>query len=132
MKNLFFVFILAVVLGSTQSFAQETKPVTLDTETFDDFISSGIVLVDFWATWCGPCKKMNPVIEQLADSLDGQIKVGKVDTDKNASLSKMFGIQYIPTTIIFVDGKAMDRKSGFQSLSQLMDRLSPYLDKKED
>jgi thioredoxin 1 len=75
---------------------------------------------------------MNPVIEQLADSLDGQIKVGKVDTDKNASLSKMFGIQYIPTTIIFVDGKAMDRKSGFQSLSQLMDRLSPYLDKKED
>ncbi|MBN2728649.1 MAG: thioredoxin [Bacteroidales bacterium] len=127
MKNLFFVFILAVVLGSTQSFAQETKPVILNTETFDDFISSGVVMVDFWATWCGPCKKMNPVIEQIADSLQGKVKFGKVDTDKNPSLSKMFGIQYIPTTIIFVDGKAMDRKSGYQSLQQLMERLSPYI-----
>ncbi|PLW92923.1 MAG: thioredoxin [Marinilabiliales bacterium] len=130
MKKLIFVFILAVAFGSTQIFAQDSKPVKLSSDTFDDFISEGIVLVDFWATWCGPCKRMNPVIEQLADSLQGQIKVGKVDTDHNSSLSKMFGIQYIPTTIIFVDGKAVDRKSGYQSLEQLIARLSPYL--KED
>ena len=130
MKKLFFVLILAVVFGSTQSFAQENKPVILDTESFDSFIASGVVMVDFWATWCGPCKKMNPVLEQIADSLQGKVKFGKVDTDKNSSLSKMFGIQYIPTTIIFVDGKAVDRKSGYQSYEVLMARLAPYI--KED
>lgn len=127
MKKMFFVLILAAIFGNTQIFAQNTKPVTLNTETFDDFISSGVVMVDFWATWCGPCKRMNPVIEQIADSLQGKVKFGKVNTDKNRSLSKMFGIQYIPTTIIFVDGKAMDRKSGYQSFQQLMERLSPYI-----
>lgn len=109
--------------------AQNTqhKTITLTTANFDETIKTGITLVDFWATWCSPCIMQGPVIDEIADSLNGKVKVGKVDTDKHPSLTRRFGIYSIPTTIIFVDGVAMNKASGYQSYDQLMARIKVYL-----
>ncbi|HPE99166.1 MAG: thioredoxin [Bacteroidales bacterium] len=121
-----FVF---VGLNNAQAQTEEKKThtLTITTENFDETVKKGVVLVDFWATWCRPCVMQGPIIDHLADSLHGKVKIGKVDTDKNRALSQRFGIQYIPTTIIFVDGVAVDKASGLQSKEVLIKRLTPYL-----
>jgi len=120
-----------VIIGinNTQAQTEENKThtLTITTENFDETIKKGVVLVDFWATWCRPCVMQGPIIDQLADSLHGKVKIGKVDTDKNKALSTRFGIQYIPTTIIFVDGVAVDKASGLQNKEVLLERLSKYM-----
>lgn len=75
-------------------------------------LAAGTVLVDFWATWCGPCRMVAPVIEQLADDLDGKVTVGKVDVDEQPALAAKYGIQSIPTVIIFKDGKPVETLVG--------------------
>jgi len=121
----------ALFVTSAQKATAQTqhKALTLTTENFDQTIKKGVVLVDFWATWCRPCVMQGPIIEELADSLAGKVKVGKVDTDKNKDLQNRFGIQYIPTTIIFVDGVAVSKVSGMQTKEQLLERLKPYMKK---
>jgi thioredoxin 1 len=84
-------------------------------------------MVDFWATWCMPCKVMAPVIEEIAGQTKGKIKVGKVDIDKNGPLANQFGIQAIPTIIIFKDGKAVESLVGIQSKAALVNALSKYI-----
>ena len=70
------------------------------------------VLVDFWATWCGPCKMLSPVIDGLADRYEGKVLVGKVNTDEQPELAVRFGVMSIPTVIFLKDGKEIDRKVG--------------------
>ena len=71
-----------------------------------------LVLVDFWATWCGPCRMMAPVIEELAADYDGKVVVGKVDVDEEGALAQQFGIMSIPTIMLFKNGKAVGQAVG--------------------
>ena len=72
----------------------------------------GVMLVDFWATWCGPCKMIAPVIEQLAQQYEGRVIVGKVDVDQQPELAREYDVMSIPNVVIFKDGEIIDRKVG--------------------
>ena len=91
----------------------------LTNEAFDKATASGLAMVDFWATWCGPCKMLSPVIDGLADRYEGKVLVGKVNTDEQPELAIRFGvmsmqlgIMSIPCVIFFKNGKEIDRKVG--------------------
>ena len=84
------------------------KVVHLDEGSFDQGISSGLTLVDFWAEWCAPCKALGPTMDELADSYDGRLTVAKVDIDSNPNIPVKFGIRGIPTVILFKDGQQLD------------------------
>ena len=82
-------------------------------EGFDKALASGqLMMVDFWASWCGPCKMLSPVIEGLGDQYEGKAVVGKVNVDEEGELAMRYGVMSIPTVIFFKDGKEIDRKVG--------------------
>ena len=81
------------------------------------------VLIDFWATWCGPCRMMAPIVEELAEEKEGVLKVAKVDVDEEPELATKFGIVSIPTLIVIKDGKVKSQKVGLQNKSQILDML---------
>ncbi len=117
----------AISLTSCKSGSSEKNIVTLTTDNFVDETGKGVVMVDFWATWCMPCKAMAPVIEEIAGQTVGKVKVGKVDIDKNGPLANRFGIQSIPTVMIFKDGQLMETFIGVQSKAALVNALSKYV-----
>jgi thioredoxin 1 len=89
-----------------------------------EVIESGLpVLVDFWATWCGPCKMIAPVVEELAKEFDQKIKVGKVDVDENPNIAGQFGIMSIPTLMFFKNGKVMEQVVGALSKVDLKKKI---------
>ena len=97
-------------------------------EKFNEIINGGqLTLVDFFATWCGPCKMMHPVLEQLKDEMGESIRIIKVDVDKNEKLSENYRIQSVPTLILFRGGEAVWRQSGAMRLSDLKGVVSSYL-----
>ena len=85
------------------------------------------VLLDFWATWCPPCKMIAPTIDTLAKELAGKVKIGKLDVDQNPLVSSQFRVQSIPTLIIFKDGKEVDRLIGAQSKEAMLSRLEQFM-----
>ncbi len=85
------------------------------------------VLVDFWAEWCGPCKMIAPVLDEIANDYAGKLKVCKVDVDSNAGIPEKFGIRGIPTLIIFKDGTAVETKVGALSKTQLTEFIDSCL-----
>jgi thioredoxin 1 len=85
------------------------------------------VLVDFYATWCGPCKAMKPILETVKSELGEQISVFKIDVDRNQALSQELGIQSIPTLILYKDGKPVWRKSGVASATEIQSVVAAYL-----
>ncbi len=87
----------------------------------------GVMLVDFWATWCGPCKMIAPVIDKLAEEFDGKAVVGKVDVDENMALAQQFGVMSIPNVVILKDGELVDRKIGAMPYSEYADALNAVL-----
>ncbi len=97
-------------------------------ETFNDVISTNQpVLVDFFATWCGPCKMMHPILEQLKAALGDKLRIIKIDIDKNQAVANQFQIQSVPTMILFKDKKILWRQSGAMPLNALQDVISPFL-----
>ena len=88
---------------------------------------TGVSLVDFWAPWCGPCKMLSPVIDELANDFDGKAKICKVNTDEEGDLSAKFGVRSIPTLIFFKDGQVVDTLIGAQSKQIITDKLNSLL-----
>lgn len=85
------------------------------------------VLVDFWATWCGPCRMLGPIIEEIATDFDGKAIVGKVDVDNNQQVSMEFGIRNIPTVLIFKNGEVVDKLVGVSPKEVIAQKLSAHL-----
>lgn len=94
---------------------------------FAQNIEEGVVLVDFWAPWCGPCKMIAPVLEELDGEIEGKAKIVKLDVDENQGTASKYGIMSIPTLLLFKDGEMVDKVVGFQpkeALAQLIEKHS--------
>ena len=95
---------------------------------FSELLAQGKpMIVDFWATWCGPCKKVGPYIEQLADEYGDQAIIGKVDVDENTDLPMQFGVRNIPTILFIKDGQVVDKQIGAVPKATLEDKLKGIL-----
>jgi thioredoxin 1 len=105
------------------------QELTLTDQTFDEEIqaASEPVLVDFWAEWCGPCKMVAPILDEIADEQAGKLRVGKINIDENLELARRFDVMSIPTMILFKDGEPQVRIVGAKGKGQLLQELNPYL-----
>ena len=92
---------------------------TVDDRSFSDVISSGTVLVDFSADWCGPCRMLAPILDALAKELEGRVKVVKVDVDESQSIATQYDISSVPTLLLFKDGQMKHRMTGLKDLASL-------------
>ena len=94
--------------------------IEITNDNFEDIVKyNDVVLIDFWATWCGPCQMLAPVIRQLADDLDGKVVVGKCDVDENEELAIKFGVNTIPNLVLIKDGTVIDRSVGYRDFNTL-------------
>jgi len=101
----------------------------LSDSTFDETIggSSEPVLVDFWAEWCGPCKMVAPILDEIASEQAGKLTVAKLDVDANPDVTMRYGVMSIPTLILFVDGEPKKKIVGAKGKGQLLEELSAFL-----
>jgi thioredoxin 1 len=105
------------------------KPVEITDANFSrEVLESQVpVLIDFWAVWCGPCRMIAPVVEEIAREYEGKLKVGKVDVDNNSQTAMTYGIRSIPTLMIFKGGKVVEQIIGALPKKSLMDKLTPHM-----
>jgi thioredoxin 1 len=105
------------------------KPIEITDANFQqEVVDSPLpVLIDFWAVWCGPCRAIAPIVEELAGEYDGKVKVGKLDVDNNPNVAMQFGIRGIPTVLIFKGGKVVDTIVGLTNKSTLAAKLTAVL-----
>ena len=105
------------------------KIVTLSDATFDEHVKSSDVpvLVDFWAEWCGPCKMISPVLEEIAEEQAGKLQIGKLNIDDNLEVTRRFDVMSIPTLILFKDGEPEVRLIGAKPKGQLLQEIAAYL-----
>ena len=106
-----------------------TKPVTVTDSTFNQEVlqASELVLVDFWAAWCGPCKAVAPILEEIANEQAGSLKIAKVDIDENQQYAAQLGVTSIPTMVVFKNGQPIDKIIGAMPKQQIMSRVQPHL-----
>ena len=95
------------------------RVIELDERTFDETVAEGITLVDFWASWCGPCRMQGPVLAELAEELAGEAKIAKVNVDESSHLAARFSVQAIPLLVLLRDGREVARFVGLQTKSDL-------------
>lgn len=105
------------------------KPAEVTDQTFEEAVLKAELptVVDFWAVWCGPCKMIAPVLEQIAQEYDGKLQVLKLDVDHNSQSAMQYGVMSIPTLILFKDGQPVERIVGFMPKEKLLKRLTPHL-----
>ena len=105
------------------------KPVEITDDNFETEVikSDKPVLIDFWAVWCGPCKLIAPIVEEIAVEYDGKVKVGKLDVDSNQQSSIKFGVRSIPTLLLFKDGKLKETIIGAVPKKNIVDKLNSIL-----
>ncbi|WP_102026841.1 thioredoxin [Salirhabdus sp. Marseille-P4669] len=103
---------MAIVNATDQSFNEET--------------SNGLVLADFWATWCGPCKMIAPVLEELDSEMADKVKIVKLDVDENQETAQKFGVMSIPTLLLFKDGEVVDQVIGYQPKEALTELVNKH------
>ncbi|KAB7708581.1 thioredoxin [Bacillus aerolatus] len=95
-------------------------------QNFSDETTSGLVLADFWAPWCGPCKMIAPVLEELDAELADKVKIVKIDVDENQETAGKYGVMSIPTLILFKDGEPVDKVIGFQPKEALAELVNKH------
>ncbi len=100
-----------------------SKAIELTTDNFDTTIGTGVALVDFWAEWCGPCRMMTPILDELVDDYQDKATIAKVNVDTAGDIAQKFGVASIPTLIIFKDGQESTRFVGVTAKKQLVSAL---------
>ncbi|MEI7675154.1 MAG: thioredoxin [Bacteroidales bacterium] len=101
---------------------------TITDASFQELLQSGKpVVVDFWAEWCGPCRMVGPIIEELSKEYDGKVTIGKIDVDENTEVAAQFGIRNIPTILFFKDGQVVDKQVGAAPKSAFVAKIDSLL-----
>jgi thioredoxin 1 len=103
------------------------KYIELTKENFEATTKEGVSMVDFWAPWCGPCRMISPIIEELAEEFEGKAKICKVNTDEEAELSTEFAVRSIPTIVFMKDGEIVDTIMGANSKQVFVDKINSLL-----
>jgi len=105
-----------------------SKPIEITDNNFEEILNSDKpVMVDFWAEWCGPCKMISPLVEEMAGEYNGKAVIGQVDVDNNPSVSAKFGIRSIPTLLFFKNGEVVDKQIGAVPKTVLANKLEAHL-----
>jgi thioredoxin 1 len=103
------------------------KYVELTNANFNETVAKGVSLVDFWAPWCGPCRMIAPIIEELAEDFDGKATIAKVNTDEEQDIATKYGIRSIPTILFFKDGEIVDQMVGAASKQAFEEKINSLL-----
>jgi thioredoxin 1 len=104
-----------------------TNAIELTPSTYEDFVKNEYVLVDVWAPWCGPCKQISPIIDQISLEFMDQLHVGKLNADENRDILVELGVRNIPTLILFKNGEIVERSTGMTSKEKLAELINTHL-----
>jgi thioredoxin 1 len=101
--------------------------VKLNSDNFEDFKNSGLALVDIYASWCGPCKVISPIIDELSDEYRGKVTFGKLDADENTEIVQQLGVRNIPTLLLYKDGELIEKSTGAITKIKLKELIDNHL-----